>query len=222
MSKVNRAKGNMYEWVSHTWSPMVGCPHQCSYCYVRAYRDLSVEPRIYTDFPTLGNHRTIFVGHLADMFAEVVPNRLIYKVLNHCALFDNSYVFQSKNPGRFLWLEGSLPTRSMVGTTIETNRQDILDKISKAPPVAERAEAMSQILRPKFVTIEPVMDFDVDELVRLIVQTDPNFVNIGADSKRHNLVEPSAKKVNQLIEALQENGIEIRNKANLERLTLRK
>ena len=44
------------------------------------------------------------------------------------------------------------------------------------------------------------------------------FVNIGADSKRCSLPEPDADKVRVLIRRLQEAGIEIREKRNLDRM----
>ncbi len=34
---LTKAKGNMYEWCSHTHSYLRGkCPHGCTYCYVQA------------------------------------------------------------------------------------------------------------------------------------------------------------------------------------------
>jgi hypothetical protein len=69
-----------------------------------------------------------------------------------------------------------------------------------------------------FVTIEPILDFDVDILSSWMDKIRPEFVNIGADSKGHNLPEPPYEKVLQLIEKLQAYGIEIREKKNLERL----
>ena len=30
---LNRQKGNMYPWITHTWNPIKGkCPHDCTYC----------------------------------------------------------------------------------------------------------------------------------------------------------------------------------------------
>ncbi len=43
------------------------------------------------------------------------------------------------------------------------------------------------------VTIEPIMDFDLEPFVEMIKNTKPKFVNIGADSKGHNLPEPSSE-----------------------------
>ena len=57
-----------------------------------------------------------------------------------------------------------------------------------------------------------------DEFADMIEKAAPNFVNIGADSKGHGLVEPSMQKVNDLITRLQHGGIEIRQKKNLDRL----
>jgi hypothetical protein len=69
-----------------------------------------------------------------------------------------------------------------------------------------------------FMTIEPVLDFDVDGMLELIDIARPAFLNIGADSKRCGLAEPSADKVLALIEGIRTLGIEIRQKTNLERL----
>ena len=35
---LNKQKGNMYAFVTHTWNPIRGkCPHDCSYCYMKVY-----------------------------------------------------------------------------------------------------------------------------------------------------------------------------------------
>jgi len=72
--------------------------------------------------------------------------------------------------------------------------------------------------RKLFVTIEPIMDFDLADLVTWIILIRPEFVNIGADSKGHKLPEPSSDKVRQLIRMITAAGIEIREKHNLGRL----
>jgi hypothetical protein len=77
---------------------------------------------------------------------------------------------------------------------------------------------MAFIDSPKFVTIEPILDFDVRRLFELVKLCDPKFVNIGADSKGHGLEEPTMEKVQELINKFNKEGIEIRQKSNLDRL----
>ena len=72
-----------------------------------------------------------------------------------------------------------------------------------------------------FVSIEPILDFDVDVLVSWIKQINPEFVSIGADSKSHNLPEPPAWKVKKLIEELKK-ITNVKIKDNLKRLTIDK
>lgn len=219
---LRRAKGNMYEWVTHVWSPMVGCSHQCRYCYVRNYRVLPEVPVLNeSDFPDLGAGRTIFVGHMCDMFCAASRSDDVARVLAHCRRFANEYVFQTKNPRRLLQLchAGELPTARIVGTTIETNREDLSGSLSLAPSPFDRSNALSCLPGRRFVTIEPILDFDPDLLVALIAGAMPEFVNIGADSKGHGLPEPSGEKVLELVRLLGVAGITIRKKVNLGRLT---
>ena len=67
------------------------------------------------------------------------------------------------------------------------------------------------------VTIEPIMDFDLDILVSLVSICKPQFINIGADSQGHNLPEPSGEKVDALIKELKK-FTEVKIKKNLKRL----
>ena len=68
-----------------------------------------------------------------------------------------------------------------------------------------------------FITIEPILDFDLNAMVDLLKQCTPEQVNIGADSGRNNLPEPSKEKVLKLISELQKFTI-INKKSNLQRL----
>jgi hypothetical protein len=69
-----------------------------------------------------------------------------------------------------------------------------------------------------FITIEPIMDFDVEILTDWIITAQPDFINIGADSKNTGLPEPSAEKIGALIKNIQAAGVPIRKKMNLQRL----
>jgi hypothetical protein len=156
------------------------------------------------------------------MWAEAVGDYMINPVLGHLTCWPlNTYVFQTKNPDRIVHFEDRLPQNCMFGTTIETNRQRILDSISKAPPATRRAAALSLLKGPKFLTVEPILDFDLEELLALILLAKPDFVNIGADSKGHGLPEPCTEKVLDLVAAMRRAGITIRKKSNLSRLSER-
>lgn len=227
---LTESRGNMYEWVTHTHSHLRGtCPHECSYCYVKSTtagrtghykgplrlqeRELSVP---------YGSGRTIFVEHMNDLFADDVPVAFIKRIMAHCRTWPESqYVFQSKNPERMLRLSALLPVLVYLGTTMETNREYPLI-MGTAPCVFNRSRSMFEIANRgmrTFVTIEPVLDFDVEPFADMIASCRPFFVNLGADSKGHKLPEPPVEKIHALVDALKQRGVELRVKRNLDRLT---
>jgi len=226
----NSGKTNMYHWVSHMHTHLRGrCPHECTYCYAihcRASKVYSGPQHLRSEELNVkyGKDKTIFIEHMADLFAYGVSDDNIKKILMHCREYPlNLYVFQTRNPGRMLKFTRYMPPHYTVGTTIETNREELTDKYSKAPSPLQRAEGMKLVrkeMRPyqTFLTVEPVLDFDVVQLVDLIETADPEWVNIGADSKNCGLIEPSAEKIRKLIEYLYHLDIEISNKTNLERI----
>lgn len=59
------------------------------------------------------------------------------------------------------------------------------------------------MIKGEFITIEPIMDFDMAGMVELIKTCEPEQVNIGADSKYNGLPEPSKGKVLELIAQLE-------------------
>lgn len=225
---MRKSKGNMYSWATHTHSHLGGeCPHQCSYCYVENPRFGRPEKYkgelrlIEKEFDVnYGSGKTIFIENCNDMFADEVPESFILQIFQHCIEWpSNTYVFQTKNPGRYFRYLLEIPRGSILGCTIETNRE-IFD-VSKAPAPEERAQAMCALKQQGFhvfITVEPILDFDVMELVEMIEAINPDFLNIGADSKGHGLNEPSADKIKSLVESLDNIGININRKSNLERL----
>ena len=228
---LNKAKGNMYPWVTETRNPLGGaCPHECSYCWVPdlAKRHPSLREKYSGPIRLiekelkrkLGSGKTIFVGSCNDLFAEDVPAKYIYKILEHCLLWpDNTYVFQTKNPDRFRGFNTYFFPNTLLGTTIETNRDT--SGISRVPSPLDRWLAFKEITDfIKFITLEPLFNFDLEILVDWIILAKPDFVNIGADSKGHGLCEPEAWKVLALIEAVRGAGIEVREKSNLSRLKI--
>ena len=174
------------------------------------------EKELKTD---LGSGNFIFVGSSCDMFAEDIPKRWIYQTLEYCRKFDNTYLFQSKNPHRFCEFSYSLPEKTKLCTTIETNRY--YSQMGIAPYPEYRAMAMGAMnhyyYSENYVTIEPIADFDLYKIVQLIKRCHPSQVNIGADSGNNNLPEPSKEKILALIDELQKFTV-IDKKHNLGRL----
>jgi len=165
----------------------------------------------------LGEGNFIFVGSSCDMFAEAIPKGWTYDTLARCYAFENRYLFQSKNPARMARNMGSMPPGSVLCTTIETNRW-YPEIMRNSPRPEERAKGMEALSRfPRYVTIEPIMDFDLAPMVELIRRCEPVQVNIGADSGNNHLPEPGAEKVLALIDELVK-FTTIARKRNLERI----
>lgn len=213
---LNKQKGNMYPFVTHTLNFIKGkCPHDCSYCYMKIYP----QPELHFDEKELkvdlGEGNFIFVGSSCDGWSFLVPADWVFAVLGHCRRYPfNRYLFQSKDPSRFLMFLDFMPPDFVLGTTLETNRDY---EITQAPTPEARMLAMLSLPMLKMVSIEPIMDFDLDDMVRWIKDIAPIFVSIGADSKGHKLPEPSEVKTHALIERLR--GItKVYIKNNLKRL----
>lgn len=227
---MNKAKGNMYEWVTHTWNPLAGeCPHGCSYCSTNGLKrrypfikaKYSGPPRLDENQmkTNLGNGNFIFVVAQNDLFAGDIDGKTTREILNHCRLFDNQYLFQSKNPSNIFSNGFLLPHKSTICTTIETNRW-YGDIMKNCPHPKDRASAMKELYYYAFdnyVTIEPIIDFDLKDMVELIGICNPIQVNIGADSGNNILPEPSKEKILALISKL-EKFTKVKQKSNLARL----
>lgn len=243
--KLNLATGNMYDFIDYTGNAIKGnCPHDCKYCFMKMRGDLG---NIRLDDKELTGkmieNKFIFIGDSIDMFAKEVPNEWIKQVLDYCDCFNNKYLFQSKNPQKILdFINHSVFSKSVVCTTIES---DIYYPflMSSAPKIEDRVVAMEQIsnitivpyqqdlfdttnLAPRnietFVTIEPIMKFNLPRLVDYVKRCNPKQVNIGANSKEYRLIsfrenEPSYNEVLELINELSK-FTKVELKDNLKRL----
>jgi hypothetical protein len=170
----------------------------------------------------LGQGNFIFVGSSCDMWAEEIPDSWVETVIKHCEKFDNKYLFQTKNPKRFwmYWDEFLSNEKYHLATTIETNRTHSAF-MGDTPTPKERAYELGGFEgdHNRILTIEPVMDFDLDEFQKLINFVDPSQINIGADSGGNNLPEPSNHKLLLLIDWLdKETDYSFKLKKNLKRL----
>lgn len=175
----------------------------------------------------LGSDRFVFVGSSTDMFAEDVSAEWIEDVFTQLNCYpQNQYLLQSKNPARFLdFLNHPLLVNHsgqvIFCTTVESDKD--YPEISDAPAISARIDALRELSERGFrtmVTVEPIMAFtDHVSLADLITSVNPEQVNIGANTANWiPLMEPTKDEVLALINELNDRGIKIHLKDNLDRL----
>lgn len=210
-------KGNMYDFVTHTWNPIKGrCKHNCSYCYMKRFplKEIRLdEKELKTN---LGENNFIFIGSGTDVFCEDVEKEWIRKVLNKCEGCNNTYFFQSKNTRKMM--DFAYPKKSILCTTLESNRY--YPAITGGNPPNLRLRYFKQLdCYKKMITIEPILDFDLDIFSDWIINSGAFQVNIGCDSGCNKLPEPSKEKLEQFINIIKDNSsIKIHLKKNINRI----
>jgi len=219
----------MFKTVTRTWNVFTGCKFDCTYCWVDEllkgrlgntvkYKDIGKCPTFHpTELKkTFKPGDFVFVAAMGDIsFAGYSELAEIINVIE--ANPETSFLLQTKNPGRFFYDCPIFWPRNVVfGTTIETNRAN---KYSKAPEPFERYRMISRIRAGrKFISIEPIMDFDCDTMTSMMDFIHPEIVEIGADNYHNNLPEPSWSKVDSLMSNLKSIGIKVVEKDGLRRL----
>jgi len=223
----------MFKFVKKTWNPFVGCRFNCSYCWARRMaRRLRCEkcrefvphfhPERLDKIPKSG---IVFVSDMGDI--SFAPDSVRVKVINAITRVQERYnvifFFETKNPS--IYLESPertdgrplYPSKTIFSTTIETNRDELVLKYSLAPPPTTRFEWMKWLAESipqtrRHISIEPIMDFDLDVMFKWITDIEPELVSIGYDNYNHHLPEPPLSKVLKLIEDLEASGIKVERK----------
>ena len=220
-------KSRMYEVNGtrvRTWNPFVGCKFNCSYCYApEIYKRFSRCEQCKAFIPHFHPERlqqkfkageTVFVCSMGDISFMLNKGEQI-DILNVIRKYsDTTFLLQTKDPRYYLKLLhwGSFPENIVIGTTIETNRVIIgkqpYSHYSKAPYPDERFKCMGVYVNLwKYITIEPIMEFDLNILVKWMKVIAPEFVYVGYlnplwKAKKLELPEPPLQKTRKLIEEL--------------------
>jgi hypothetical protein len=166
---------------------------------------------------TLGEFNKVFVCSGCDLFHPDIPDLWIERIGRKAFDFGlNTYLLHTKNPGRAAQFFGGFPIGTVLCATIETDSDT--SAISKAPPPAERFKGLRGWPGEKMITVEPIFRFETpEEFAKKIISCDPVQVNIGADSGRNHLPEPSRREVEELLELLAPHA-KIHLKKNLRRI----
>ena len=207
-----------------TWNLFTGCNFNCTYCWARKLAEGRLK-RSYPDgfIPTTHPERFnkhfkpddfVLLTSMGDIsFAPSVVEDYIVTVANRYP--KTKFLLCSKDPDIFRKVKFHQPNLYL-GTTIESNRRY---NVSRAPVPYIRALKMKELTHPhKFLSLEPIMDFDLDILLSWIYDINPEIVEVGADNYHNNLPEPSWSKVTQLMGKLRASGITVIEKDGLERL----
>jgi DNA repair photolyase len=205
--------GRMFDLVRETWNPVCGCLHDCVYCWARGLAEgkLKDTPRYCNGFkPQLIRkeldkvHKLgglVFVSSMGDLFGEWVPTEWIRQVLLCCAVAeDTEFLLVTKNPKRML--EFKIPGNCVVGCTVESDRDY---GVSKADAPLKRLAALQKVqAKRKMVSVEPILDFDLEIFANAILTVNPEFVYVGYGNYYDfgKLQEPTLAKTRQLGEQL--------------------
>jgi len=215
------ATNNMYSRSVYQWNPFVGCKFDCVYCKSsfqaqakrqkhRCIKCYNYEPhehpeRLEQRLPRTGYMQFIFTCSMGDI--SFCSTEYLEKIIDRIRREkDKTFLIQSKNPKTFNRVK--FPSNVILGTTIETNRLVLCGEVSKAPNSFVRNIDLGRIKHNlKMVTIEPVLDFVLPEMVDFIKDLNPCMIWIGYDSKKNNLPEPPIEKVRELHWQLSKMGI---------------
>jgi len=209
----SKMKTNMYRLSVKQWSPFVGCKHNCVYCKSSFQAQLKrwakkndpecyeFEPhehpeRLNQKLPRTGYMQFIFTCASGDI--SFCTTEYLMKIITRIRSEpDKSFLIQSKDPATFNRV--TFPRNVILGTTLETNRDDLYKRISKAPKPSRRyGDFVAVKHTTKMVTIEPVIDFDLKVLVSWMENINPCMVWLGYDSRSNHLPEPKLEKVTRL------------------------
>jgi uncharacterized Fe-S cluster-containing radical SAM superfamily protein len=224
--EATKSKSHMYA-DAETWNPFKGCKFGCTYCIpsfqLQAKRQKQncmscywYEPHEHPDrLAKIPSSEIVFVCGNGDI-SFCKPSylrRIIEAVASRGG--NQSFYLQSKEPSCLKPFLKMLPKTVILVTTLETNRDEGYGKISKAPKPSQRFNQFVSLEYPrKVVTIEPVMDFDVEEFANWIIEIQPEYVWLGFNSrdKQVHLPEPSPDKLREFVGILTRHGIEVRGK----------
>jgi len=207
----------MFRVIEATFNPVVGCTHNCVYCWARrqAKRQRHRCKLCYDFIPHTHFHRKlpyarrVFLVDMGDLFCEAVPDEWITQTINLTNQRpETTFLFCTKNPLRYHNFVDLFPKNCVLGVTLETNRDQLSQKYTYAPPPSKRYEAMKNLPFPrKFISNEPLLDFDLHTLLKWISDINPETCEIGYDNYNYYLPEPPLQKTLKLIQEKTNLGI---------------
>ena len=213
-----------------SWNPFVGCSFRCIYCKPSFQNLVAWLGRMHNCEPCqhysphehperltrIYSNRAIFVCEDGDIaFADPKFMEKVFRAMRDDKKERRVWFVQSKDPKCLSKYLEMLPENTYLLTTLETNRDEGYDGISRAPkPSVRYNDFLGLKWEKKMVTVEPILDFDLPIFTKWIENIKPKAVFIGYNSrpKAVTLPEPKKKKTWQLIHHLESVGIRVLKK----------
>lgn len=216
----------MFSFITEVWNPLGGeCVHNCygGKCWAKIIAKkfgldkYKGEPRLDPKQmkKKFKDDDFVFVVDMNDLFAENVPSELILEVIKKTWEFPKTqFLFLTKNPSRYMNFVPIFGDNCVLGATIESNR--IAPRTCNAENRLLRLIWMSNVAIKSrlrmFVSVEPIMDFDINEFVGHLTFIQPWAVAVGYDNYNMGLPEPELWKTEKLITLIEENGFTVYRK----------
>jgi len=217
-------KTNMYNLSVKQWNPFTGCEHNCKYCKSSfrtqlnrwakkncpkcySYVPHTHPERLDQSLPKTKHMQFIFTCSNGDI--AFCPTEYLKKIIARIQREpDKMFLIQSKDPKTFNRL--LFPVNVILGTTLETNDDRLYGTVAKAPKPSQRYKDFVKVKHSlKMITIEPVIDFDLNVMVNWVESINPCMVWLGYDSGKNQLPEPELEKVKNLYWELGKRGFTV-------------
>ncbi|MBA7491954.1 hypothetical protein ES702_02502 [subsurface metagenome] len=226
----------MFRSVDYTATYYQGCDHGCPWCWTLFQRGpISHEPRLLQrdEYQLLKEREAcIFLNSAHDSFALCIPTDWILQMLRWIGRQHPSLEFylQSQAVERTLneevILEQLLQVRDrvIIGTTIQTDREDIIRMFSEAPSISRRYQAMLKFKELGFrlrLSLEPLFDFNYAKLADIVLNIGPELVEIGLDNYAHrhklDIPQPDYMGFRFLVDDMKGAGIRVCEKRSMKK-----
>lgn len=212
-------------WAMHSWNPVTGCKHTCTYCYARS---LALKPEMKPYYPAgftpLFHHERldaprntpvpqraqddpafgrVFVCSMADLFGAWVPQEWIDQVVASTVANPQwEYLYLTKFPQRYDRLR--LPASGWIGASV--------DEQHRAEPTLAAMRKVSGV-KVKWLSLEPLL-----EPIKFATLEGIDWIVIGAQSEnigQNPVFAPNFEWVADLVATARRDGCKVWMKNNL-------
>lgn len=222
----------MFPFITETYNPIGGiCPYNCVYCWakdlIKRYGHRKYSGKYYLVKGALKKKfkagSFVFLCDMLDLFADNVPSEIISQVLE--IIRDNpesKFLLETKNPKRYFEFLDDFPSNVVLGVTIEStddlypetkSKYKTYKDTSVSPTPWTRIMYMLELRKMTeldfFVSVEPILSFNVFWFVAVFKLLRPWAVAVGYDNYKHFLPEPKLEETEELIKKLEKTGVRV-------------